>query len=149
MYDDAINGEEVSKASAAIEKLLSTKLGINTENVENLCSSVEDLAMVLSEDLSEASNIVNAKVSATDYLTNTIEFIRSQPGLENIETEPSLRKNPIYVKFFVAFNKIVGDIKIIRINPKPAEEFLNQASARDYARFIVELSNLARRIKTV
>lgn len=104
--------------------------------------------MILTEEIDEPSVIVDAKLLAVDYLTNTDDFIRSQKGLENFESDSSLKTNPLYSKFFAQYNKVKSSLNEIKENPKPAGECFNADAAKEYTRLIVEIYSLLIRLKS-
>jgi hypothetical protein len=94
-------------------------LGGNTARLDNYVDSVGAIGAVLVSNPNEAQKIQIAE-KIQNCINAAIDLIKSQPGLENFETDPDLINEPKFALGLEVCYQIKNNLESLVLNPETA-----------------------------
>lgn len=127
--------------------------GLNTKLAREYFDAISAVIAALNEgSQSSESDKCDWKGIIKRYSNAGLEFIKSQPGLENLPKAENLRCDPRNEEFFKAYDGSEAGTNYIYLHPAPAITYFNDETAKAFAHFtklIAEVSNRAVEAKTL
>jgi hypothetical protein len=146
LFKNIIKGTDLTEVKAEHDKILKD-LGLNNEKGEEFYDSLKTLIEAIS------SGKRNLKV-VDDFVEMSYNYIRSQPGLEEIPEAKTLRADPKNKNFFMNLDRLTvwtetikKEMKTSKLEPTAlASKLFNFRTAVAYANFTVFLAELVTRL---
>jgi hypothetical protein len=147
IFSAAMDNGETESFEAKFRKTL-LRLKLNADECSNLVSAIEGSLLNLKEDiLGDEDRMVEVRLWTTQLLKSFYDFVKSQTGLENIDTDASLRNDSANAKLFKHYDDIVAFFNKVRDQPKEASEYFGEAEAKDLAQFVFALYEFVNRVR--
>lgn len=120
-------------------------LGGNSERVGDVIGLMGSLASVLAQNPSEPQQkLISEKVNA--LLNEGINFVKSQPGLENVENDPDILNDPQFKPFLNYYNELVVETDYMQNNPRESFDYFSKISEK-YANFFSLLVQTSKKVQ--
>lgn len=145
LFDGLISGGSLSAIQAEHRKNLDS-VGMNTELLGSFFDALQTLISALSHETSSSSENEDICRKVDNYIHLSQLFLRSQPGLANIDSDPSIRADPANADFFNLYDQSIQYSLSIKNNPTDAATYFNSQTAEGYAYFITLMMGVSDRI---
>jgi hypothetical protein len=145
-FSTAFSGGDISVMTAKHSEILES-LGGSSQMVAPYFNAISSLLPNLTSTPTdeEKSQIING---VNQVLINGLNLVKSQPGLENVDTDKRLFALPELAEFFRALQNLLVEVEKMRSDPSYAVVYFKNPQLPDYlARFavlVVEASKVAR-----
>jgi hypothetical protein len=129
-----LKGSNVTAAKSEFTNQIQA-IGGNSELAAATIGNFAELVSVLVQNPSDAQKTVISTKLAT-FLTEGIKFLKSQPGLENVTTDPDIINDPQFASFLNSYNQFIKILQDLQVNPAGSYDYFSNI-ADAYAGFAV------------
>lgn len=133
-FSNIFKGGDIEETKIAFKTQLQA-LGANKKRSDLLVRSLSALASVIVENPNEAQKTeIHQKLANT--LSEALEMVKCQPGLENIDTDQDIRDDLKFAKFMNLYNRLSKEKKLLEQSPERSYDNYSNI-ADEYAEFTV------------
>jgi hypothetical protein len=142
-FSSIFTGGDISAAKIAYTNQI-TILGGNTAKANAVVETLGAIASVFSSNPNETQKtLISAKVAA--FYKEGVALVLSQPGLENIDTDPVILNDPKFSSFADFFNQLKNDSDFVRLNPERSYDYYSNITD-EYADFLVQMVQISKEV---
>jgi hypothetical protein len=78
--------------------------------------------------------------------TEGVSFVKTQPGLENIDTDPDLLNDPAFASFLSDYSQLKSEVNSQQLNSSGSYEYFMNISD-EYASFVVLMAQTSKAVQ--